>query len=64
MTIQILKPTIEAGKPAFLTSIDGELPEPYTEKGLAESLQSEQSDSKTAPSVARDITQFVNYADC
>jgi hypothetical protein len=61
MTVQILKPTIESGEPAFLASIDNELPEPYTEKGLAESLQ---SDGTQVSNIINDITQFVNYADC
>jgi hypothetical protein len=56
MTVQILKPTIESGEPAFLASIDGEAPEIYSEKAL-KILQQDKSQEP-------DITEFVNYADC
>ena len=38
MTIKIIKPVIEANEPAFLASIDGELPEIYTKRTIDAAL--------------------------
>lgn len=39
MSVQIVGQTIEAGKPAYLVSIDGEAPEPMSEEALEKAVE-------------------------